>query len=242
MEIHCSEVLADLPLFVGGDLEAPSRDGVAEHFEGCAPCRDALTRASAARSALSEHMERTAATPSDSVWPALRERLRVEGLVHGQPLVAASSGGAGRLLRFLPHAAAAAALLAAGVLSGQWLNSGEGLPLSPGANIARPDTPAPAVRGPIAEGPKVGETSIQPVAPSNPAVAEAEVGPAAGLRAVEDGEALRDRASLFVDQPILTFTPFQANQMRMASFGQRSPQQPPTIDRTQLQLLKRGIR
>jgi len=248
MGIYCSEVLADLPLFVGGDLEAPSRDAVTMHLETCTPCRDALAQASSARSVLSEHLERTAATPSGSVWPDVRERLRAEGLIQGQPLAAASAGG-GRLLRFLPHAAAAAALLVAGVLSGQWLNSTDGPALLPGPGGSRSVPQVPAVSGdgggalaersPVEEGPRVGESVLHPMVDASPAVAEAET--TGGLRAVEEGEALGGRASLFVEQPILTVTPFQANQMRMASFGQSSPQRPPSIDRTQ-SLLQRGIR
>ncbi len=249
MGIHCSEVLADLPLYVGGDLEAPSRDALATHLEGCSPCRDALADSSSARAALSEHFERTAATPSGSVWPELRERLCAEGLIQGQPLAVAPAGGGGRLLRFLPHMAAAAALLVAGVLSGQWLNSANGPALVPGPGMASPtpQSPTPSLdaggalagRTPVEQSPKVGESALQPMVDASPAVAGADL--ASGLRAVEEGEALGHRASLFVEQPILTVTPFQANQMRMASFGQSSPQQPPSIDRTQ-SLLQRGIR
>lgn len=242
MGSQCSEVLADLPLYVGGDLEAPSRDAVAAHLDGCSPCRDALARASEARAVLSEHFERTAATPSASVWPELRERLRAEGLVHApatpQAPVAAATGG--RLLRFLPHAAAAAALLFAGVLAGEWLRSGPVVP-APNGGAPSGDVPSVAVESDRLAEPGRGESVLRPVEPGGAAVAEVETPAEGGLRAVDAGESLGERASLFDAQPIRPFTPFQASQLRMASYGQPSPQQPPAIDPTQL-LLKRGIR
>jgi hypothetical protein len=218
--MNCSEVLAELPLFVGGDLEAPGRDDLARHLEGCGSCREALAAAAEARAVLVEHLERTASAPSASVWPALREELRAEGLVRpaGAPEPARA---AGRLLRLVPAAAAAAAVLALALLRG-----GD----APGPAPA----PAPLVRGEAAPAPE--RAGLEEV---SPALAGAR--PAGGLREVAPSESLGGRAGLFVEEPLLPPAPFQSSHMRMASFGQEPSQQAPVLDAAQL-LRIRGIR
>lgn len=216
--MNCSEVLAELPLFVGGDLEAPGRDDLARHLEGCGPCREALAAAAEARAVLVEHLERTASAPSASVWPALREELRAEGLV--RPAGAAEPArAAGRLLRFVPAAAAAAAVLALALLRG-----GDAPGPAPAPVVHREAAPAPS------------STGLREV---SPALAEAR--PAGGLREVAPSESLGGRAGLFVEEPLLPPAPFQSSHMRMASFGQEPSQQAPVLDAAQL-LRIRGIR
>lgn len=217
MTMNCSEVRAELPLFVGGDLEAPARDLLARHLEGCTPCAEALAAASEARAALVEHLECAASTPSASVWPGVREALRSEGLVStAAPKIltpaAPPTPGRGRLLRLAPFAAAAAAVVALALIPQQ-----EDLP-----------SPQPVVG---LEEPQAG----------TPETALAEVRPGGGLREVAPSESLGGRAGLFIEQPLLPPAPFQSSHLRMASYGQEPAQQAPVLDPAQL-LRIRGIR
>jgi hypothetical protein len=216
MTMNCSEVLAELPLFVGGDLEAPGRDQVARHLEDCGSCIEALSAAAEARAVLVEHLERTASAPSDSVWPALREELRAEGLVRtGTSRPTRRAGG--RLLRLVPAAAAAAALLLLVVPRG-----------------------GPA-EGPAPSEPLVRDGSLTPVEAPGSGGESALAERSGGLREVGPSDSLGSRAGLFVEEPVLPQTPFQASHMRMASYGQGASQQAPVLDRAQL-LRSRGIR
>lgn len=198
MTMNCSEVLAELPLFVGGDLEAPGRDQVARHLEDCGSCIEALSAAAEARAVLVEHLERTASAPSDSVWPALREELRAEGLVRtGTSRPTRRAGG--RLLRLVP------------------------------------------AEGPAPSEPLVRDGSLTPVEAPGSGGESALAERSGGLREVGPSDSLGSRAGLFVEEPVLPQTPFQASHMRMASYGQGASQQAPVLDRAQL-LRSRGIR
>ncbi|MFT7486241.1 MAG: hypothetical protein ACI9F9_002096 [Candidatus Paceibacteria bacterium] len=126
MSMNCNEVQAELPLFVGGDLESPGREWVAEHLGNCDACGVVLGRAVDARALLTEHLEQTASIPTPSVWPDLRQSLLAEGLVHGatneSALAPTTAPARGRLLRFLPSMAAAAALMLLGSVAGRWFS------------------------------------------------------------------------------------------------------------------------
>ena len=89
--IPCPEAQAHLPLFVGGDLEAPLTAVVAEHLEGCPACaarREALDRARGALLGLAQEsgfvsrgLLSAAARLEDLERDAATE-LGVEGRVH----------------------------------------------------------------------------------------------------------------------------------------------------------------
>lgn len=139
MLMNCSEVQGELPLYVGGDLEVPTNERVARHLKSCAVCSGVLDSIDEARVARLEHFESVADSgPSTSLWPGLRESLLAEGLIQGaepavheltpqpSPPVQAPLSAAGRLLRFLPMAAAAAGLFFLGTLFQGTLFQGEG--------------------------------------------------------------------------------------------------------------------
>ena len=141
MSMSCSEILGELPLYVGDDLELSVHESVDRHLESCEPCREALALASAARTARLEHYEGVGiGEPPVSLWPALRGQLVSEGWIHSQadtlghvpsgevasPVVAIGNGTvagrvgpqpSGRLLRFLPLSAAAAGIFFLGILA-----------------------------------------------------------------------------------------------------------------------------
>jgi hypothetical protein len=131
MSMNCNEVLNELPLFVGDDLESPSRERVAQHLESCVPCSAELAQAKRSRAALGTEFERTAAGfPRVSAWPSLRERLLAEGLIRtgasgtatthvASDTSRARPSSGGRLLRFAGVAAAAAALFLFGTFTGR---------------------------------------------------------------------------------------------------------------------------
>ncbi len=108
--VPCAEVEAHLPLYVGGDLEAPLAEVVALHLEGCRTCAVRLEALENAR----EELLSLARAPQRGVevdlWPAVRAQLAEEGVL--DPL------GAGRqrapILRLAAPfvGAAAAAVLA----------------------------------------------------------------------------------------------------------------------------------
>lgn len=164
--MSCIETQAELPLFVGGDLESPGRERVARHLESCVPCRELLARAEAARGLRAEEFQRTAERPTPSGWAEMRGRLLAEGLIQSSPgegsVPAARSRPAGKLLRFARPAAAAAVLFLAGTWTGSWLlNSG-------GGGVSSPADTAPAGPGPALVvddgGPSGGPLEPTPVA------------------------------------------------------------------------------
>lgn len=154
MRMNCYEAQAELPLFVGGDLESAVHERVAAHLESCISCRDALLAASESRDVLVAGLQQTAdlhgafvatsATPS--VWPGLRDQLRSEGLIQTTAGDAVSTGTAiasgvggspapmprGRLLHWVSTSAAAAVLLLFGAAAGQFWNGSGSNPLPTG--------------------------------------------------------------------------------------------------------------
>ena len=159
MRMNCLEAQAELPLFVGGDLESAIQERVAAHLETCLPCRDALLAASESRDVLVMGLQQTAdlhgafvaTSDTPSVWPGLRDQLRAEGMIRtsaGGPVSAGSTSAAsavggglaapaprGRLLHWVSTSAAAAVLLIFGAVAGQhWLGSDQStIPSGPGS-------------------------------------------------------------------------------------------------------------
>lgn len=198
----CNEILAHLPLFVGGDLEAPLAAGVRAHLggpqgdpgdgagvvgaRGCASCREALERLRRARGELLELHARSPA-PAVDVWPGVRAVLAAEGRLArpalGEPAQAAvERGTVVRMPRWMPRRAAAAALLITCLGLAWALRAG-------GPGPRAPDAPAP-----IAEvGEPAGAATVR-VADTTPGtvVDPRLVVPATngGLRRLEPGEAL----------------------------------------------------
>lgn len=80
----CAEIRANLPLYVGGDLDASVLSSVSErmmeHLKGCDACGEALEAAEAARAALVD--VRTPDAPD--LWPGVRARMQSEGLLHSE--------------------------------------------------------------------------------------------------------------------------------------------------------------
>lgn len=73
----CSDVRANLHLFVGGDLEHPEDGAVRAHLEACEACREESRRAVAARRALLG--VRAVAPTEPAIWEGVRARLLAEG-------------------------------------------------------------------------------------------------------------------------------------------------------------------
>ena len=109
---NCAEIENSLPLYVGGDLEAPALDEVARHLEQCPACHE---REAAARSARDLLLSALAMSErkGPALWPGVRAGLVREGVLQPAAPVAAARGAASgpRRLRLVPYAAAAAALL-----------------------------------------------------------------------------------------------------------------------------------
>jgi hypothetical protein len=125
----CDDIRAQLPLYLGGDLEAPLAEQVRAHLEagegGCPGCARALAEMEGVRAQLLELPKRSPA-PHVDVWPQVRLGLAAGGLLGGTPATSGLSSGtqgrsartpAGRLLRWrrVAAAAAAVALVAVGV-------------------------------------------------------------------------------------------------------------------------------
>lgn len=153
--IPCPEAQAHLPLYVGGDLEAPLAAVVAEHLEGCPTCaerREALDRARGALLGLATGSERKEEV---DLWPGIRARLAEEGVL--EP-VAGSESGVDRgdlkpalprptpILRFAPRVAVAAAAVLALALWRPWVTP-ETTPATvpDGASLALEDPVVPRV-------------------------------------------------------------------------------------------------
>ncbi len=146
MMINCNEARNELPLYVGGDLEPGADERVERHLDGCGACREAHAAARRARLVLREHF----ASPElelhqPELWSAVRAGLLEHGLIRSE--VEAPAGGdlqeevsvgpparRGQLLRFVPMAAAAAALFMFGMQFGpDQAAEGPGSESGPGA-------------------------------------------------------------------------------------------------------------
>ena len=173
-EMTCEEVLADLPLLVGGDLAAESEAASLPHSghlsscESCAEELEALTRSREAFLSLREE----AGAPG--LWPDVRAVLAAEGR-----LGAAQGAEPAPIYRF--RVAAAAALLACcGALL--WSSDLSRAPETGGAPIAL-EGPSPSVVAPRDARP-AGSLSLRPLKTDELALSEgAEI---FGLGGVEE--------------------------------------------------------
>ncbi len=129
-EITCREVEAQVPLHVGGDLEAGLQAVVTRHVASCGECRALWKRAVHAREALLVAAESPVDVPA--LWPGVRAELERCGILAGgstisPPAVAMAAGrdhapAAARTVpvwvRWGGLAAAACAVFALGRLAG----------------------------------------------------------------------------------------------------------------------------
>ena len=81
----CADVLEQLPLFVGADLDDETALRVVEHLERCEPCRLAEGQAAAARARLVETFEEEVRGGGPNLWAGIRTGLVKEGLIEGAP-------------------------------------------------------------------------------------------------------------------------------------------------------------
>lgn len=224
MKMNCMEAQAELPLFVGGDLESPGRERVAEHLESCEDCSVALARAAEARAALTEQLELTASSPVASAWPDLRERLLSEGLLVGAtasastPLTTAPvTAPRGRLLQFVSATAAAAGLLLLGSVAGRWYAQ------SSSVGDAGPSNAVPSI-----DSNALVEVS-QPASGTNANGSESllPVNNSRGLHEVENGESFAADSRIFYGERIQPFNAFASDGLRTVSYpGQHAPVSP----------------
>lgn len=196
----CSEVQADLPLFVGRDLELVEIEAVKAHLAECAACRLELEAAESARSALltlhgaelddEPTFEWSGTQPvSDlaiDLWPGIEAQLAAEGLLAdaGESLKPALQTSGLRLLAGgrMPWVGAAAAVFLAWF--GFFANS-ESEPVP--APIANVEDVVPAVAEP--------ELSMR-------GVDLAAKSTSGGLRPIDRSEGLAQEARIFyLDTP-----------------------------------------
>lgn len=177
----CSEVLANLPLFVGRDLEGSELEFCEAHLEDCADCRAELESAEAARTALLSLRDEP--LPKVDLWAGVRARLEADErsteLTPAAPRLRKLTGG--RVAAF----AAAACLL---VVAGWQLFGGE-----------PPRDEAPIAALPVVQ-PRPEPIDVTPdrTVPdlAREELAERVVAPAAGgLRPIGADEALRNDPS-----------------------------------------------
>jgi hypothetical protein len=153
----CDDVRAQLPLYLGGDLEAPLAEQVRAHLEapddGCRGCARELAQLERVRARLLELPQRSPA-PQVDVWPQVRQGLVASGLLGQAPRAerrGAVARPAGRLLTW-PRLASAAAAVALMALGFQLLRG----PGAPGADPApgtgvRDSVAAPTQGAPLPE-------------------------------------------------------------------------------------------
>ena len=74
----CSDIQANLPLYVGEDLEAPILETVASHLEDCGTCRGIARGLEASRERIGGL---SAVGGGPDLWPGVRARLEADGLL-----------------------------------------------------------------------------------------------------------------------------------------------------------------
>src|SRR5262245_8580636 len=80
--MSCGEVREKLPLYVGGDLDPDVLEAVRGHVELCAECARSLGKAAGARRVLvSAFRAQEGDVEQPNLWPGIRSKLLVEGLV-----------------------------------------------------------------------------------------------------------------------------------------------------------------
>jgi len=102
--MNCQEIESQLPLYVGEELDAPARDEVRAHLEGCAACSQQMEGLARARRLVQKHAEPAAEV---DLWPGIRAALVEEGRLSPAPVTA--DAGRSWTWRLVPAAALAAA-------------------------------------------------------------------------------------------------------------------------------------
>jgi len=186
--LECREVQAHLPLYTGGDLEAPWCDLVALHLERCSSCAAESERLRGALRNLAV-LSPIDARPID-VWPSVRAQLQREGRL--QPRTPAAP-------RTLPRwrQVAVRGALAAGVAALAWIAWDAAPPRSArsaedaGSSVADGAAAAQPVES-LAEAPQL-QRGLQRVAPGESRMGEWAVtfpSPSSGTEAVRGQGAL----------------------------------------------------
>jgi len=181
-EMQCDDASSYLPLFVGGDLEAPLAESLSGHLVRCEPCSQRLEGLERARGAL---ISIRRAGPADGsrvdLWAGIRSQLASEGLLDSgaHPVLPSVSSRAtsGRFRHGIQRRLGGLAAAAAFVLL-----------------VWSPWRDAPQVVGPDSAPTAPGVASLEPgVAPQNTSAVTPLVEPEVqlisnGLRRVLPGE------------------------------------------------------
>lgn len=181
-EMQCDEARSHLPLFVGGDLEAPLAESLSGHLSACEPCSHRLEALERARGALisTRRTELADGSPVD-LWAGIRSQLASEGLLDSGAATArlsvsspATSAAFRHGAQRRPHRAFGGLAAAAALILMVW-SPWNGQPERDGA--ALPETQSPGLSGErVATG-----TDVPVILPISSA-------PASGLRRVLPGE------------------------------------------------------
>lgn len=197
--MNCSDVQADLPLFVGRDLESVEIEAVKAHLTECEPCRLELKAAEAARGALlTLHGAELDDEPtfewggnqpvSDleiDLWPGIESVLAAEGLlVENAELERPAAKASGFRLLAGGRAASLGTVAAAAALVIAWFGFFANTEL---------DEPAPAA---IAQVEEPVESPTEPVH-SLQGVDLAAKSSTGGLRPIDHSEGLAQEARIF---------------------------------------------
>jgi anti-sigma factor RsiW len=126
IEIDCSAAEAQLPLYVGGDVDALEAERLGVHLATCRPCAAALARAAAARAAFrAELLDQE--PPAGGLWPGIEAQLRAARAEGAGAAPAAPVGTARRTWIARAALLAAAAGLAAVTVPRLQLGNGAGV-------------------------------------------------------------------------------------------------------------------
>ncbi len=222
--MNCSEVQADLPLFVGRDLESVEIEAVKAHLAECESCRTELSAAEAARTALltlhgaelddEPTFEWSGTQPvSDleiDLWPGIQSILSAEGLLEeNRELETSAPRGSGFRLLAGGRSAWGGVAAAAAILAWVGFFANTGTEPAP-APVAHVDPPAEVVTEPV--------LSVQ-------GVDLAAQDTSGGLRPIDRSEGLAQEARIFhPDSP--SFVPggtsLRNNPNSAASFHSKS--------------------
>lgn len=209
----CDDVLALIPLHVGGDLEPEWTERVARHLERCDSCTAELERARAARAPFAMLRAEADGWSAVDVWDGVRSELAREGLLApSSPLPAAPRRVTRAPLVPLGRLAAAAGILALGLWAAF---AGETPPNagSPGpgpVSLEGAGSEAPVIRAmPVSTGGLAGTVGDDPIEPM-----------AGGLRRAQPGEErLRDLSRPFPEGSPILQLPFTGRTRRGAPVG-----------------------
>jgi len=130
----CADVLSNLPLYVGADLDPEVQAAVDRHLQACSACRVAADRVQASRQVLWSEFAETEVPADLNLWSSLRPQLADEGLFDGIPARRSMP-----LWRVASYAAAAALLFSITVL--QFTGPGSPEVIPDGDMIASPSGP-----------------------------------------------------------------------------------------------------